>query len=57
MSKHPFLVDALLRPINIRGVITLKTLADVRKLISHVPEERAFNVAACRENAAGMCRR
>jgi hypothetical protein len=28
------------RPITIPQVMTLKTLADVRKLISHIPKER-----------------
>jgi hypothetical protein len=28
------------RPLTIPDVMTLKTLADVRKLISHVPKER-----------------
>jgi hypothetical protein len=30
----------LRRPLTIPGVMTLKTLADVRKLLGHIPKER-----------------
>jgi hypothetical protein len=38
--KRPFWSTPLPRPITIPQVMTLKTLADVRKLLSHIPKER-----------------
>jgi hypothetical protein len=40
MSKRPSWRTPLPRPITIPQVMTLKTLADVRKLIGHIPKER-----------------
>jgi hypothetical protein len=40
MSKRPAWSAPLPRPITIPKVMTLKTLADVRKLLSHIPKER-----------------
>lgn len=38
-GKCPDYSRPLPRPINIPGVITLKTLADVRSLLGHLPKE------------------
>lgn len=40
MPKRPAWSTLLPRPIIIPEVMTLKTLTDVRKLISHIPEGR-----------------
>jgi hypothetical protein len=40
MPKRPSWVTALPRPIAILEVMTLKTPADVRKLLGHIPKER-----------------
>jgi hypothetical protein len=37
MPKRPAWSTPLPRPITIPRVMTIKTLADVRKLISHIP--------------------
>jgi hypothetical protein len=36
LSKAPRLVDALPRPITIPQVMTVRMLADVRKLVGHI---------------------
>jgi hypothetical protein len=40
MSKRPAWSTPLPRPITIPKVMTLKTLADVRALLRHIPKER-----------------
>ena len=40
MNERPSWSTPLPRPIIIPEVMTLKTLAEVRKLISHIPKER-----------------
>jgi hypothetical protein len=40
MPKNPNWSQSLPRPITIPQVMTLRTLADVRKLIGHFPKER-----------------
>jgi hypothetical protein len=40
MPNRPAWSTPLPRPITIPRVMTLKTLADVRKLLDHIPEER-----------------
>ena len=40
MAKRPKWSQPLPRPITIPQVMTLKTLADVRKLIGHIPKVR-----------------
>jgi hypothetical protein len=40
LSKRSSKSDRLPRPITIPQVMTLKTLADVRKLLDHIPKER-----------------
>lgn len=40
MSKRPTWSTPLPRPITIPKVMTLKTLADVRALLRHIPKER-----------------
>jgi hypothetical protein len=40
MSKRPSWSTPLPRPITIPQVMTLRTLADVRKLLGHIPKER-----------------
>jgi hypothetical protein len=43
MPKRPDWSTPLPRPIKIPQVITLKTLADVRKLLGHIPKERQLS--------------
>ena len=40
MAKRPDWSTPLPRPITIPEVMTLKTLADVRKLLGHIPKQR-----------------
>jgi hypothetical protein len=40
LAKRPAWSTPLPRPIKIPQVMTLKTLADVRKLLGHIPKER-----------------
>ena len=40
MNDRPSSSTLLPRPLTIPQVMTLKTLADVRKLLSHIPKER-----------------
>ena len=40
MAARPNWSRRLPRPVTIPGVMTLKTLADVRKLLGHIPKER-----------------
>jgi hypothetical protein len=40
LAKRPAWSTALPRPITLPQAMTLKTLADVRKLLGHIPKER-----------------
>jgi hypothetical protein len=40
LTKRPNWSTSLPQPITIPEVITIKTLADVRKLLGHIPKER-----------------
>jgi hypothetical protein len=57
MRKHPDWSRPLPRPLEIPSIMTLKTLADVRELLKHLPDghrERSTwrHVAACLDEAA-----